>query len=59
MKIRTIVIELEPEDEKETKHASRLEFKNEMWTTNGPVFPRIAQAMRDIVRSLIGNRRMG
>jgi hypothetical protein len=54
MKVESIVIILQPETDSE--HATELKFERGMWSTNGPVYPRISAAMRDIVTVLTGRQ---
>jgi hypothetical protein len=53
MEIKTIRIELEP-DKDSPNHATLLEYKDGMWTANGPVWPRINMATMEIYRLLKG-----
>jgi hypothetical protein len=54
--IKSIIIELEPEGRDSSDHATKLEFKNGMWTFNGPVYPRIAAATSEFCKLLKGQR---
>ena len=56
MKVISIKIKLELEESDGKDHATELEFKNGLWTTNGPTFPRISSAMSDIFNLLRGRK---
>lgn len=54
MKIKSIVIELEMETGDMAKHATLLEFKDNMWQFNGPTYPRINAACSELFKQLRG-----
>jgi len=56
MKVKTIKIELAPDEEREKGHATILEFQDGMWTTNAPIYPRIASALNEIYYLLRGQK---
>ena len=56
MKVKTISIELAPDEDKEKGHATILEFKDGMWTANAPIYPRIASALNEICYLLRGQK---
>lgn len=55
MNVKSIKIELVL-DEKEEGHATLIEFKDGMWTANGPMFPRISGVLNEIYQLLRGKR---
>lgn len=55
MKIKEVRIELELEKD-EDGHATILTYNNGMWSTNGPVFPRVNSAMNEVIQLIRGRR---
>lgn len=56
MRVKRIVIQLEPESDSEKGHATELIYADSMWSANGPMFPRIGTALQQIYYLLIGKR---
>lgn len=55
MEVKYIKIELVP-DAKDGKHATILEYKDGLWDSNGPVYPRISGVLREVYELIRGRR---
>lgn len=57
MNVKSIIIELEPENDQEKNHATLIKFENGMWEANGPMFPRFSAALNEVWKLIRGRQR--
>ena len=56
MRVKSVIIEFELDGNDIPNHATRVEFKDRTWTTNGPCYSRINGALHMILKLLRGQR---